>query len=415
MHRPSLTLASFGVATVLSACGGTVAEPAASEADRSSTTPSAAEVTPTPADSTATVSPVLAWTFGDEVTTDAGEVQLDIFGGHELEGTAATFDGRTGFAATEVSAPITTTSSFSVSAWVSLTDPVEHAAAVSQLGEEAAAFYLGLGGTTWDFAMKDADTNEPGHTIRAQADPALVDIGKWVHLVGVHDAEDGAIRLHVNGVLAAAVAFDEPWQAAGELTIGRSQAHFSPADFWPGSVAGVAVYGGALTTEQVRAIYQATEPSAPPPAAESVAESFTGTWDFVMDEAGREVILADFAGLVDSAEEVVTRIGFDGNDWWQGYLFDGELFLLDGVPEGDGGSFFLVPGEPVIATIGAHGQARIAYEWAIDGDSLTLTAVEECSLAGPEWSCTQDQSEMDPVMLLVTDQTFTRSGDDPSY
>jgi hypothetical protein len=102
MHRPSLTLASFGVATVLSACGGTVAEPAASEADRSSTTPSAAEVTPTPADSTATVSPVLAWTFGDEVTTDAGEVQLDIFGGHELEGTAATFDGRTGFAATEV-------------------------------------------------------------------------------------------------------------------------------------------------------------------------------------------------------------------------------------------------------------------------------------------------------------------------
>lgn len=147
----------------------------------------------------------------------------------------------------------------------------------------------------------------------------------------------------------------------------------------------------------------------------SVAESLTGTWDYVNDEAGREVILANFAGLVDSADEVVTRIGFDGNDWWQGFLFDGELFLLHGVPEGDGGSFFLVPDEAVIAMVGAHGQAQIVYEWAIDADSLTLTAIEECSLAGREMSCTKDQSEMDPVMLLVTDQTFTRSGDDPSH
>lgn len=414
MNRRSLTVASIGVATVLSACGGTAEEPAAS-GPSFQPAPSATEVASTPADPSATVSPVLAWTFGDAATTDAGDVELALFGGHELAGTAVTFDGRTGFAATKVSAPITTTSSFSVSAWVSLTDPVEYAAAVSQVGEEAAAFYLGLGESTWDFAMKDADTNEPGHTIRAKANSALVDIGEWVHLVGVHDAEDGEIRLYVNGALAAVVAFDEPWQAAGELTIGRSQAHFSPADFWPGSVAGVAVYGVALATEQVRAIYQAAEPSDPPPAAESVAESLTGTWDYVNDAAGREVILADFAGLVDSADEVVTRIGFDGNDWWQGYLFDGELFLLDGVPEGDGGSFFLVPGEPVIAMIGAHGQAQIVYEWAIDGDSLTLIALEECWLGAAEMTCTEEQSEMDPIMLLVTDQTFTRSGDDPRY
>ena len=24
-------------------------------------------------------------------------------------------------------------------------------------------------------------------------------------------------------------------------------------------------------------------------------------------------------------------IGFDGNEWWAGCVFDGELFLLDGV------------------------------------------------------------------------------------
>jgi hypothetical protein len=64
---------------------------------------------------------------------------------------------------------------------------------------------------------------------------------------------------------------------------------------------------------------------------------------------------------------------------------------------------------------GAHGEARVTYEWTIDGDSLSLTAVEECALSGSEMTCRDDQAEMDPVMLLVTDQTFTRSGDDPSY
>jgi hypothetical protein len=150
------------------------------------------------------------------------------------------------------------------------------------------------------------------------------------------------------------------------------------------------------------------------PTADATA-AFRGTWDHVNDEAGRDVILASFAGLVDSADEVVTRIGFDGSDWWQGFVFDGELFLLDGVPEGDAGSFSANPSRPVIVLTGAHGEARVAYEWAINGDSLTLTAIEECAVAAAETTCVDDRSEMDPVMLLVMDQTFTRSGDDPGY
>lgn len=145
------------------------------------------------------------------------------------------------------------------------------------------------------------------------------------------------------------------------------------------------------------------------------AGALRGTWDHVNDEEGRAVILASFAGMVDSADEVVTRIGFDGKDWWQGFLFDGELFLLDGVPEGDAGSFSFDPSQAVIVMTGAHGEARVAYEWAIDGDSLTLTAIEECVVAEADVTCVDDRSEMDPVMLLVTEQTFTRSGDDPGY
>jgi hypothetical protein len=409
MRRPSVGLVLTGTMILAAACQGTGAASsagAASAGTTSSAAPSGDEAAPAPA---------LAWTFGNTAITDAGQVDLEFSGGNEFAGNAVTLDGRTGFGASVQSGPVDTISSFSVSAWVSLAEPVEYAAAVSQVGDEAAAFYLGIGESTWDFAMKDADTNEPGHTIRASSDIGLVDLDQWFNLVGVYDAENGETRLYVNGALGARTAFSQPWQAGGALTIGRAQAHFAPSDFWPGSIASVAIYADALTTGQVGDIYQATEPAGAPPQQASEASRFRGTWDHVLDDAGRDVILADFAGHVDSADVVTTRIGFDGNDWWQGFLFDGELFLLDGDTEGDGGSFTLAPDDNVLVMYGAGGKARIVYDYAIDGDTLTLRALEECDIAGPEPSCVDDPAAMDQVMLLVTSQAFTRSGDDPSY
>lgn len=152
----------------------------------------------------------------------------------------------------------------------------------------------------------------------------------------------------------------------------------------------------------------------PAPVTAPAGAMLRGTWDYVMDDAEREMALEGFAGLVDTADEVVTRIGFDDHTWWQGNVFDGELFLLHGVPEGDGGSF-TIPQEGVIVMYGAHGQARVTLEWMIDGDQLSLTALEECDLSGEAPRCTDDRAEMDPAGLLVFEQTFTRSSDDPTY
>lgn len=150
-------------------------------------------------------------------------------------------------------------------------------------------------------------------------------------------------------------------------------------------------------------------------ASPARAADLIGTWDYQLDPAERRAILEDFSDLVDGAQEVTARLAFvNDRKWWLGYLFDGELFLLDGVPEGDGGRYE-VDGDQ-LETTGAGGLARITYRWTLDGTGQTLVAVEECDLyPGVEPSCTTDRTDMDPLMLLVTEHTFTWSGDDVSY
>jgi hypothetical protein len=141
----------------------------------------------------------------------------------------------------------------------------------------------------------------------------------------------------------------------------------------------------------------------------------TGTWDHAFGRADRQAILENFAGLVDNADRVVARLAFvDEDDWWLGFLFDGELLLLDGVPEGDGGTYTLRGDQ--LATTGAHGATVVTYDWVLEGRTLTLTAVEECEVvAGNKTGCTRNKADMDPMMRLITENTFTRSGSDAGY
>ena len=92
--------------------------------------------------------------------------------------------------------------------------------------------------------------------------------------------------------------------------------------------------------------------------------------------------------------------------WWLGFVFDGELYLLDGVPEGDGGTM-TVDGDRLTQTNGRDGWAT--YEWSLEGDQLMLTLVE-CFQQSGEGEC----PDVDMVRW-VTERTYTSSGNDPSY
>jgi hypothetical protein len=180
---------------------------------------------------------------------------------------------------------------------------------------------------------------------------------------------------------------------------------------------------GACSSASTESDTPPAQSSSAPVSSPSVADepvgdtvpALIGTWDYEFDRAERRVILKDFASLVDDADRVVVRLAFvDQGVWWLGFLFDGELFLLDGVPEGDGGTYS-IDGER-LSTVGAHGEAFVTYDWSLEGSKLTLANAEQCTaLSGGVPGCLDEKGSAEALMRLVTEHTFTRSGNDTAY
>jgi len=332
----------------------------------------------------AAAGPSSAWELDGDGKAADGDLPLTFSGKHELGAEAVSFDGATGSAETSAPGPVDTTGSFSVAAWVSLSPPAlpggaQYVDAVSQLGDEAAAFYLGVAEGVWAFSMKDADTNEPGHTIRAEADAATPDARAWVHLVGVHDADDGRIRLYVDGEPAGEADFAGAWQAEGPLTVGRSQTHGGVSGFWPGAVADVRIFASALDDGDVRELADTTEPgTAPPPqpvTAPTALPDGTYVYTFTPDEA-TQVIAMGFSR--EEAEQagypgvLSTTLQFAEGQWQESYSVDGVVYAPGGRPEGDGGTF-AVSGDRLVLS-NAGGDAT--YRWTLEGGVLSLTLLE---------------------------------------
>ncbi|MGI8829486.1 MAG: LamG domain-containing protein [Candidatus Limnocylindria bacterium] len=404
-HASPAIIVSLGLVLLAAGCG---TPPATTTAPPSDTPAASAAGLP---------DPDFAWALNGDGSASAGGVDLEFSGAHELSDEAVSFDGFTGYGATPIPGPLDTTASFSVSAWVNYADRTAAIAeAVAQLGEVTGLFNLGVADTgKWWLMMKTEDRTGLEYSVRVEGPQA--NPGKsWTHLVGIFDKEAGMLHLYVNGVAQAEVAFSAPLKANGPLAIGRSQFDSRPGNFWPGAIGDVALYQKALTAKQVAEAYRTTKPQSPPLAQPAPDPStyangiLNGTWDYEVPPEDAGFFLNDY-GV--TADEVVIRVGFDNHKWWQGVLFDGELFLENGVPEGDGGTFHIENG--VLVQIGAHGKGRVAFQWALDGDRLTLTVVEECGVTPTGNICRDDRSQMDPIMILVAEHTYTKSGDDPSY
>ncbi len=362
--------------------------------------------------------PANAWKLDGNGDPAQGNISLVFAGEYELADGAVSFDGASGYASTPGPGPVDTTDSFSVAAWAAFgRDPHPYQTVVSQIGYVAGAFGLGYGPSGWAFGMKTADSSDSSTSFGARSSAPAVQVDRWVHLVGVYDASAHQIRLYVDGQPVASADFTATWQAKGPLTIGRGQGNARAENFWPGAIAQVEVYAHALSDQEVADLHASSKPSSPPPPMAAPDPStyangaLNGTWDAVLP-AGSSLRTLEMADLNrPDAQEVRIRLGFDGAQWWQGVVFDGELYLSDeGDTEGDGGTFSIHDDQLTMISTGET--VGITYQWELDQDQLTLTVIEDC-VDTP--TCTQNRSLMNHVMLEVMEHTYAKSGTDPSY
>ena len=148
---------------------------------------------------------------------------------------------------------IDTTQSFSVSAWVNVTNTNGFQTFVSQDGSQVSGFYLQLRGDTHRFAFTHLAFDSPSAlgTI-ATASSIIPQPGQWYLLTGVYDAAQSTISLYVNGALAQTQSFSGSWSASGPLAVGRGRYAGNPTDYVSGRIDDARAYSGALSPTAIR-------------------------------------------------------------------------------------------------------------------------------------------------------------------
>ncbi|MDT0392359.1 LamG domain-containing protein [Streptomyces dubilierae] len=176
---------------------------------------------------------------------------------------------QTGYAATSAPA-VNTRDSFTVSAWVQLSNASANRAVLSAPGENGSSFtlYYSAAYKKWVFNRTDKDAASPVY-IRSLADHDDPALNVWTHVAGVFKTEgddnlpdtdpaNDTIQLFINGrpqgqpvLLAMAAPTYTPWTATGGLQFGRAKAGGKGVDHHFGLLDEVAVWQRALQPAEV--------------------------------------------------------------------------------------------------------------------------------------------------------------------
>jgi alpha-L-arabinofuranosidase len=158
--------------------------------------------------------------------------------------------GNSQYAASSTSV-IDTTQSFTVSAWVNLTNTNGFQTFVSQDGSQVSGFYLQLRGDTHQFAFTRLAYDSPAALGTIATSPIIPQPGAWYHLAGVYDSVKKTVSLYVNGKLQQTQPFVPNWQASGPLAVGRGKFNGNLVDFVSGRIDDVRTYAGVRSASQI--------------------------------------------------------------------------------------------------------------------------------------------------------------------
>jgi hypothetical protein len=159
----------------------------------------------------------------------------------------------------ETSLPVLdTTASFSVAAWVKLTDTTGYRVIAGQDGTLFSMFQIQYRPIENHFclAARSADTSGASETFACAPGPPQVNT--WVHLAGVYDAVRHTLTFYVNagdpdrGGSITEVSFASAWSATGHFSIGRNLHEGAKGGWFTGDIDEVLAFPRALPLEEVQ-------------------------------------------------------------------------------------------------------------------------------------------------------------------
>ncbi|WFE24690.1 polymorphic toxin-type HINT domain-containing protein [Solwaraspora sp. WMMD937] len=183
---------------------------------------------------------------------------------------------------------IDTGRSFTVAAWVYLTDKGDLRKAVAANGEQQTPFDLAYDKAADRWRLRTSTLDAPDVTqpvtVVSTSTPAL---NTWTHLAGTYDAATGTISIYVDGTLEGSQGGAKPFTARGTFVVGAGMWNGSRGNFWPGEISDVQAYQKALSPTEVAAVHGGTAPAAD---AHVVRESYQ------VDDNGEVVAATDANG-----------------------------------------------------------------------------------------------------------------------
>ncbi|WP_433299827.1 LamG-like jellyroll fold domain-containing protein [Actinoplanes sp. CA-030573] len=184
-------------------------------------------------------------------STDAPPSRPDLTGSLKLTGSRLSTTGPV----------IDPNRSFTVAAWVKLSNPTWNHSAVSQDGDGFPGFTLGYGQDEQRWWVGRCPGQSDQCSIAESQDTAALDT--WTHLTGVYDASARTMSLYVNGAFQNSTPWEGDGNLAGPLSIGDLEwTDGGRSDQWPGNIADVQAYQRALPASEIGEVYRGTSTAA---------------------------------------------------------------------------------------------------------------------------------------------------------
>jgi hypothetical protein len=215
------------------------------------------------------------------------------------------FDGSNTGATTAGPVLADTSKSFSVAAWVKMTDNTVSHRLLEQVGASNSAFGLEYEKTVnaWKFTAPAVD----GSAYPGAASTSAPRLNTWTHLAGTYDSAAKELKLYVNGTLERTATGITTWDADGPMRIGYG---------WVGAISDVQVWNRVISAKDV---VELSEPKN------------VGYWnmDAPFDSSGMAHDLSFYSGAISASGAGQTGIGLqlDGVDDY--VATDGQVLHTD--------------------------------------------------------------------------------------